>query len=181
MSRYDDACAWLRDRGTETVEHPGGTLYAHLLRIHDRLGAVGHDETVRLAGLTHAAYGTDGFDLTLLDPADRAPLRALVGVDAERLVHWYGACDRRRTWRNLATSGQVVDRHTGRAGTLPPRWRRPFVDLSIVNELDVMAYDPTVAQRYGDYFRTLFAAWSAVASPDVTAEARRLLGDDRPD
>ncbi|XTZ14005.1 DUF6817 domain-containing protein [Micromonospora echinospora] len=32
------------------------------------------------------AYGTDGFDLTLLDPTDREPLRALVGVDAERVT-----------------------------------------------------------------------------------------------
>ncbi|WDZ86712.1 DUF6817 domain-containing protein [Micromonospora cathayae] len=178
MSRLDDACRWLRERGAETVDHPGGTLYAHLLRVHDRLGAAGHDEAVRLAGLTHAAYGTDGFDLVLLDPADREPLRALVGVDAERLVHLYGACDRRRSWRNLAGTGQLVDRHTGRVETLAPGQLRPFVDLCVVNELDVMAYDPTVAQRYGDYFRTLFAAWSPVASPDVTAEARRLLGDD---
>jgi len=26
-----------RDRVAETIDHPGGTLYAHLDRIHDRL------------------------------------------------------------------------------------------------------------------------------------------------
>jgi len=35
--------AWLRERGAERIDHPGGTLYAHLVRVHDRLGALGHD------------------------------------------------------------------------------------------------------------------------------------------
>lgn len=52
----------------------------------------------RLAGLAHAVYGTDGFDLALLDPADRTTPRVLIGESAERLVHLYGACDRDRTW-----------------------------------------------------------------------------------
>ncbi|MEV0330479.1 DUF6817 domain-containing protein [Micromonospora echinospora] len=175
MSRHDEVCAWLRDRGTEAMAHPGGTLYAHLRRVHDLLGKFGHGEDVRLAGLTHAAYGTDGFGPTLLDPTDREPLRALVGADAERLVHLYGACDRRRSWPDLAASGRVVDRSTGRVETLGPDLLGPFVDLSIVNELDVMTHDPAVARRYGDYFRSLFADWASVASPGVTAEARRLL------
>ena len=68
--------AWLRERGAERIDHPGGTLYAHLGRVHDRLGALGHDQHVRLAGLAHAAYGTDGFDLSLLDVTDRSTLRA---------------------------------------------------------------------------------------------------------
>jgi hypothetical protein len=29
---------WLRQHGAETIEHPGGNLYAHLSRVHDRLG-----------------------------------------------------------------------------------------------------------------------------------------------
>ncbi|WP_343871201.1 DUF6817 domain-containing protein [Dactylosporangium roseum] len=28
----------MRQRGAETIDHPGGTLYAHLSRVHDRLG-----------------------------------------------------------------------------------------------------------------------------------------------
>ncbi|BCL15542.1 DUF6817 domain-containing protein [Micromonospora sagamiensis] len=175
MSHRDDVCAWLRERGTETIAHPGGTLYAHLCRVHDLLGTFGHGGDVRLAGLTHAAYGTDGFDLALLDPCDREPLRALVGADAEQLVYLYGACDRRRSWPDLVTTRHLVDRFTGRVETLAPELLRPFVDLSIVNELDVLVHDPTVARRYGDYFRSLFATWAPVASSGVTAETRRLL------
>ncbi|MET8363896.1 MULTISPECIES: DUF6817 domain-containing protein [unclassified Micromonospora] len=83
MSTDTAVRGWLRDRGAEQIAHPGGNLYAHLCRVSDRLAALGCDGDVQAAGLTHAVYGTDGFDLTLLDRADRAVLRDLIGADAE--------------------------------------------------------------------------------------------------
>ncbi|MFI6265330.1 DUF6817 domain-containing protein [Micromonospora sp. NPDC051006] len=82
--------------------HPGGNLYAHLCRVSERLAVLGWSGEVQAAGLTHAVYGTDGFDLALRDRADRAVLRDLVGADAEKLAYLYRACDRRRSWRELA-------------------------------------------------------------------------------
>ncbi|MER7892932.1 DUF6817 domain-containing protein [Micromonospora sp. NPDC094482] len=99
---------WLRRHGAEQIAHPGGNLYAHLCRVSERLAALGCGTEVQAAGLTHAVYGTDGFDLALLDRADRAVLRDLVGADAEELVYLYGACDRSRSWRELPA---VADRH----------------------------------------------------------------------
>lgn len=167
--------AWLRKRGAETIGHPGGTLYAHLGRVHDRLVRLGLGTAVQLAGLTHAAYGTDGFDVALLDRAERLTLRGLVGEDAERLVYRYGACDRRRSWDQLAGTGRLVDRFTGAAEVLTGADLRSLVDLSVINELDVVENDPTAAGRFGAYLRELFAAWAPVASPQVNAEARRVL------
>ena len=175
MSTEETVKAWLRQHGAETIEHPGGTLYAHLGRVHDRLGALGHGPQVRLAGLAHAAYGTDGFDLTLLDVTDRAPLRELVGERAEALIYLYAACDRSRTWKALPDTRQVWNRFTDRAETLAPDQIQPFTDLSIVNELDVAEQDPGIAQRYGAYFRTLFESWAPLASPPVVAQARLVL------
>ena len=176
MSTEQAVRAWLRERGAERIDHPGGTLYAHLGRVHDRLGALGHDPHVRLAGLAHAAYGTDGFDLALLAVTDRAPLRELAGDRAEELIYLYGACDRARTWRDLPATRQVWDRFGDRPRSLAPEQVRPFTDLSIVNELDVAEQDPTFRPRHGDYFRGLFASWAPLASPPVLAEARRVLG-----
>ncbi|GGQ60143.1 DUF6817 domain-containing protein [Couchioplanes azureus] len=172
----DDVKSWLRERGTETVGHPGGTLYAHLGRVHDRLAAFGHGPDVCLAGLTHAVYGTDGFDLTLLDAGDRAPLRRLVGERAEALVHLYGACDRSRTWSVLPESRQVWNRWTGVAEPLPGDLLTAFADLTIVNELDVAEHDASMAREHGPYFRTVFGAWQGVASAPVLAEVGRVFG-----
>lgn len=175
MSIDAGARRWLRQRGAEAISHPGGTLYAHLCRVQERLAALGSDGAAQLAGLTHAVYGTDGFDLCLLDWTNRAALRDLVGEDAETLVYLYGACDRKRSWRELATTNKVFDRFTKECMTLSPLQVQPFVDLSIVNELDVIEQDRSVADKHGAYFRELFAAWAPVTSPQVASEAQRVL------
>lgn len=176
MSAEQQVRAWLRARGAETIAHPGGTLYAHLGRVHDRLGALGHDEPTRLAGLAHAAYGTDGFDVRLLGIEDRPVLRDLVGERAEALIFLYGGCDRARSWPTLPETLRVWSRFTGEPQPLPLRDVQSFVDLSILNEVDVMEQDATIAGRHGDYFRALFDTWSPLASADALAAARTILG-----
>ncbi|WP_328342691.1 DUF6817 domain-containing protein [Micromonospora sp. NBC_00421] len=176
MGTDDGVRGWLRRHGAEQIAHPGGTLYAHLCRVGDRLAALGCAHDVQAAGLAHAAYGTDGFDLALLDRADRAVLRDLVGSEAEEIVYLYGACDRKRSWRKLAETGQVFDRFTGQVSTPDTARLRSFTDLSIVNELDVVEQDPTVAARHGAYLRELFASWTPLASAQVSRDAQRVLG-----
>jgi hypothetical protein len=172
---------WLRERGADAIEHVGGTLYAHLCRVHDRMAAHGLALDVRLAGLTHAAYGTDGFPVALLDIAERRRLREVVGERAERLVYLYGGCDRGRTWRALAVTGAIRCRFTGTCESPPPDELRAFVDLSIVNELDVAEHDPAIAARHGDHLRDIFARWAPLASPAVLADAGRVLGYQLPE
>lgn len=174
-SAVADVRAWLRHRKTATIQHPGGTLYAHLCRVQERLADLGYGLNVQSAGLTHAAYGTDGFDLALRDWKDRAPLRELVGEAAEQLVYRYGACDRRRSWRGLATTGEVVDRFTGHMIRLDADQLTPFIDLNVVNELDVFAQDPALLDKYGEYFSTLFRSWAPAMSAPLVAEIHRIF------
>lgn len=175
MSTDEGVRAWLRRHGAEQIAHPGGNLYAHLCRVGERLAVLGCGSDVQAAGLTHAVYGTDGFDLALLDRADRAVLRDLVGADAEELVYLYGACDRGRSWGELAQTGQVFDRFVRRVRTPDAAHLRSLVDLSIVNELDVIEHDPAVADRHGTHLRELFASWAPLASAQVIRDAQRVL------
>jgi hypothetical protein len=165
----------LAERGAHSIEHPGGTLYAHLVRVHQRLAGHGLAAEVQQAGLAHAAYGTDGFDVVLFDHRDREPLRALVGPRTELMIYRYGGCDRSRTWSELARTKQVWSRFDGTAELLDAADLRAFVDLSIVNELDVVEQSAEIAGRYGEYFRALFADWRLLASPQVSAEAQAVL------
>lgn len=175
MSIDVDVRAWLRQRGTETIEHPGGTLYAHLCRVQERLAELGHPPAVQAAGLTHAAYGTDGFALALLDWRDRSTLRNLVGADAESLVYLYAACDRERTWDRLAATGEVTDRFTDEVHRLAPQQLTPLIDLSVVNELDVFRQDPALLAAHRRFFRQLWAAWAPAMSAPLIADIDRLL------
>ncbi|MEU1587094.1 DUF6817 domain-containing protein [Micromonospora sp. NPDC005710] len=175
MNTDEGVRVWLRRHGAERVAHPGGNLYAHLCRVSERLALLGCDSHVQAAGLTHAAYGTDGFDVTLLDRADRAVLRDLVGANAEELVYLYGSCDRGRSWPGLARTGEVFDRFTREVRTPDETQRRCLVDLSIVNELDVIEHDPATAERHAAYFRDLFASWAPIASEQVINDALRVV------
>jgi hypothetical protein len=167
---------WLRARGADEIEHAGGSLYAHLHRVRDRLAGHGAVEDVQLAALTHAAYGTDGFPQSLLDVADRASLRALIGERAELLVYRYGGCDRGRTWRSLPAARIIWSRFDEHGAAPTPEELRAFVDLSIVNELDVYEQSAEIAAKAGDYFRSLFPTWTPLASPQVAEDARTVLG-----
>jgi hypothetical protein len=51
-----EARALLRKQGADTIDHPGGTLLAHLERVRETLAAWGNDEVVQLASLCHATY-----------------------------------------------------------------------------------------------------------------------------
>lgn len=175
MSIDEGVRVWLRQHGAEQIDHPGGNLYAHLCRVSERLAGLSCGRDVQVAGLTHAVYGTDGFDLALLDQTDRAVLRDLIGTDAEELVYLYGACDRKRSWRELAQTGEVFDRFAHQVRPPNGAQLRSLVDLSIVNELDVIEQDPTVADRHGTYFRDLFASWAPLASEPVIRDAQRVL------
>ncbi|NEM07590.1 hypothetical protein GCU54_16445 [Geodermatophilus normandii] len=166
----------LRARGADTIDHPGGTLGAHLERVQRRLAGLGAPPVLQLAGRAHAVYGTDGFDVALLTLAERPLLTGIVGPDAERVVYRYGACERARTWSTLADDGRVWDRFTGEVSEPAPDELRAFADLSLVNELDVAEHSPGFLDRYGDLLRRLAGSWEPLLSPAVVADARQVLG-----
>lgn len=165
---------FLRVRGADRMPHPGGTLLEHLRRVARVLATWGAEPAVQLAGLCHAAYGTDGFDGSLLDSTERGLLAALIGDRAEALVHLYASCDRATVYPRLGTGLPMVfrDRFTGREHTPPEADVRALVEITASNELDVLAHDPGLAERHGPALYRLFArshellscaAWNACA------------------
>lgn len=166
----------LRARGAEAIEHPGGTLYAHLERVQHRLTALGASPRLQLAGRVHAVYGTDGFDVALLTLDERPLLAEIAGPDVEALVYRYAACDRGKTWRELSSSGWVWDRFTGTAEDLADDELREFADLSLLNELDVAGHAPGFVEQHGEYFRRLTASWQGLLHPTVVQDAYRVFG-----
>lgn len=175
-ARHESAAALLRERGADDVAHPGGTLLAHLVRVHDRLLGLCGDEVLAVAGLTHAVYGTDGFGTSLLSLHERHVLAQAVGTEVEELVYLYGACDRDGSWSGLRQSaGAVRDRWTGDVLIPPLRDLARFVDLSTVNELDVMEQAPELRALHGPALLALFRTWRGLGSECVLAEAEKVL------
>jgi hypothetical protein len=155
----------LASRGAAAIAHPGGTLLDHLERVHALLREWGARPTVRIAGLCHAWYGTDGFQPALGDLRHRAELAAISGAEAERLVYFYASCDRRFSYPHLAKrEGPFKDRFTGTVLRPPLRLRRDFAELTAANELDIAAVNPELRARHGQDLLRLFTSWQALLS-----------------
>jgi Domain of unknown function (DUF6817) len=158
---------FLRSRGAEGIAHPGGTLYAHLGRVADRLARWAAAPDLQLAGLCHAAYGTDGFDVALLSLAERDVLVDVIGPGAEALVYRYGSCARSAVYPQIGGPGPVrfTDRFTGTVDEPPAADLRAFLELTAANELDVLAHNEELAARYGSALRALFTRGRELLSP----------------
>jgi hypothetical protein len=163
--------------GAEEIPHPGGTLLAHLERVHALLGDWGARPALRLAGLYHAFYGTDGFPTALGDPNDRDELVKLIGEEAEELVHFYAGCDRDFSYRHLGEpSGPFRDRFSGAVGHPPERQRSDFAELTAANELDIMQVNRDLRARFGPQLLELFTAWRRLLSEPAWQAVRTTLG-----
>jgi hypothetical protein len=158
-----------RQRGAAELEHPGGTLLAHLVRTEERLRGYGASDGLALAGLAHAAYGTDGFPTALFELEERDLLRALIGGDAEALVYFYCSCDRGLLYPQLGEERVTFrDRFTDVSRELPIDELRPFLELSFANEIDICNVSDEWRAIVGPEVLAAFAP----AAPFVGAEAR---------
>ena len=155
----------LVSRDAAQIAHPGGTLLTHLERVHALLAQWGARPAVRLAGMCHAWYGTDGFAIALGDPACRDELTTVIGQEAERLVYFYASCDRHFSYPHLAKpQGPFKDRFTGAVLHPPLRLRRDFAELTAANELDIARANPDLRARIGPGLHQLFTSWRTLLS-----------------
>jgi hypothetical protein len=172
----EQALAMLRSAGAETIDHPGGTLLAHLGRVSALLGTWGARPALVSAGLCHAFYGTDGFPVALLPLDRRGELSAAVGEEAEALVHFYAACDRKASYPGLATdSATYTDRFTGLVSRPTLQQRRDFAELTAANELDIAAVSPDLRARFGPALLELFTTWRPLLSEPAWDHCRAVL------
>jgi hypothetical protein len=140
FERRENMTVLLVERGAREVEHVHGTLFDHLLRTEGLLLAWGCPETVALAGLCHAAYGTDGFPTSLLTLDERGLLANVAGDDVEELVYFYASCDRGFLYPNLVNHSSTFsfrDRFTKEVALATTNQLQDFVDLTLANEFDV--------------------------------------------
>jgi hypothetical protein len=155
----------LASRGAAEITHPGGTLLTHLQRVSALLGQWGARSALRLTGLCHAWYGTDGFDAVLGSLAFRDELAAIIGTEAEQLVYFYASCDRPFSYPHLAQpAGLFRDRFTGAVACPPLTLRRDFAELTVANELDIVGVNPRARAKYGAGLLELFTSWRDLLS-----------------
>lgn len=157
------AFALQRSLGADRIDHPGGTLLAHLHRVHALTVEWSATPRTRLAAICHATFGTDGFPHALLATTEQRRLDHVIGSDAASLVYLYGACDRSHTYRNLGRRPLPVrDRFTGDTTPIQEADLVDFAVLTIANELDVARF-ARLPDTAVDEIRRLVAALATYA------------------
>jgi hypothetical protein len=175
MSRTTAALDLLDSFDAGAIAHPGGDLRSHLIRTHDQLRSWSAPDDVCLAGLCHAAYGTDGFPRSLLSLDERPRLRAVVGDGAEAIVHTYCSCAREATYARLGERPlRLTDRFAGEVRPLPDDETAAFALITVANELDIV--------RVGQFDATAMAAITGLIeamAPYVPTAAATALAEIR--
>ncbi len=152
--------------GAGEFSHLNGSLERHLVAVHDLLQSWGADDTLRHAGLYHAAYGTAGFTTAMVSPTQRMKIASLIGSDAEQIVYRYCSCDRSLVWPQIGTpeSVQFRDRFTNILDVIDGRELTAFCELTCANELEIANNDPGFIERAGSYLGCLFKGWHLLLS-----------------
>jgi hypothetical protein len=166
--RKDQITQFLHAHGSEEIDHLNGTLFDHLKRTELLLRRWGCSEIVSLAGLCHAAYGTDGFPTALVELDERGLLAEVAGSDVEALVYLYASCDRGFVYPKLGHGAGMDfrDRFTGRTFSPPTSQLRDFVDLTLANESDVGLIGPD-ADEPPEWLVAMFEHFQHLASEPV--------------
>jgi hypothetical protein len=166
MTDRDQVTALLDGRGAGTIEHPGGTLLEHLVRVANLLETWEALPDLVIAGLAHAAYGTDGFDVAPFRLDERSVVEAAIGRRSEQIVYRYASCDRSKTLGQIGRSDVVVlhDRFTQERQPLDAVALHEFAELSLANELDIARHSETFRRQHGPALASLFARWRTVVS-----------------
>jgi hypothetical protein len=174
--RRQGALQLLLDRQADSVPHLSGCLLDHLKRTEELLIAWDASDLVSLAGLCHAAYGTDGFATALLGLDSRLEVAEHVGADVEGLVYLYASCDRKFLYPQVGCGDRVSfrDRFTGQEFPVSEESLRQFVDLTLANEYDVASVGPS-SERIPVWFSSMFEKFGCFASPAVRDGCRRAM------
>ena len=165
---------FLQAQGAQEIAHLNGSLLEHLERTEALLRRWRCSETLSMAGLCHAAYGTDGFPTALLTLEERDVLVEVAGFDVEALVYLYASCDRRFVYPRISDHRmEFRDRFTGRTFVPDEDEIRDFVDLTLANESDVgvVGSDPEVPP---EWLLSMFSHFKYLASPSVCEGFERL-------
>ncbi len=121
------------------------------------------------AGRLHAAYGTDGFPHPL-PGATPEKVVATVGARSERLIDLYCHCRRSDSYPTfLGAAPAVIDRRDGARHRLDRVQLRAFAELTVANELDVLAHAPDLQERHGPALAKLLASWRPLVGQQTRA------------
>lgn len=139
---------------------------------------MGASEQLQDAGLYHAAYGTAGFELSMVCTNQRDRIAQIIGTDAEEIVYQYCACDRKVFFAELAKKQNPLfpNRFNGQHYRLSKALLKNFCELTAANEVEIAIDNPVFVEEHGQGLNRIFSNMTANLSPAAIAQTTLLFG-----
>ena len=172
-----DPHAHLFALGADTFSHVSGSLARHLLETERLLRSWKSRDTLCLAGLYHAVYGTDGIRGSLAGLDRRGAIAAIVGAEAEALAYLYGACARATFHPRIGTPEQLrfADRFTSSEYAIGEQVLRDFCELTVANELELALASDAFRVEYAAELAAFFCRMEGLVSAECERAWRAVL------
>lgn len=159
-------------------EHMDGSLIDHLCGTKELLASWSASEVLQDAGLYHAAYGTAGFNESLVSTTRRDEIANVIGKAAEDIVYLYCACDREYFWPQFSASDnpKFKNRFTGQLLLPSNQELCNFCELTVANELEIATDNIEFISTHGRKLYVLFTNMQAYLSPQANSAVEVILG-----
>ena len=183
MNSTDQLFSKLQTLGAGEFAHLNGDLSAHLRGTEALLRKWGAPDTVCVAGLYHAVYGTYGYNRSLTSLAGRRSIADLIGVEAESLAYLFGACNRRLFYPRIGTASQLMfaDRFTHAEYEIGYLQLTQLCEVTLANELEIVSNSPQLIAMHRRNLSPLFERMAGLLSKTGFQAYRSMLhGNARP-
>lgn len=91
---FEAQIEFLRSRGATMQPHSLSNLIHHLIGTREILLSWQASPVLCTAGLFHSVYGTESFDVAIVDLAERDAVRRLIGGESEEIVYFFSVATR---------------------------------------------------------------------------------------
>ncbi|MBD1558796.1 hypothetical protein HC752_17835 [Vibrio sp. S9_S30] len=174
-----DKFGMLQGLGAGDFQHLNGSLEAHLKGTEKVLKSWGSSESLQIAGLFHAAYGTAGFDENMVSLSQRQEIARVIGSEEEALVYLYCSCDRDYVFPQFGKAQEIQfrDRFNGSVFKLDDSLVRLFCELTVANELELVYSSEDFKLKYGAELVELFQGMDVYLSVEAQKAYKSALAD----
>ena len=175
LGTEDSYIKYLCELGAGQYRHINGSLLEHLQGTYKILSEWKVAEQTAIAGLFHAVYGPQGLSKGLVTLQIREKIRDKIGVQTEKLVYLYCACDKAVVLPQFAYNESIIfqDRFTGERYPFPLQFLQGFCEITVANDIDVAQQKEN--WTYDDSIIAMFKSMQRMLNINAQTELKHLF------
>lgn len=148
---FERQVEFLNSRGAAAQPHFSSSLIQHLLGTREILLSWQASPVLYTAGLFHSVYGTESFQVSIVDLAERVLVREIVGAECEQIVYYFSVMTRDSFEANLQfiSDYKIQERTSKKWRKISSPMFKQICNLSAANWLEQLERHPSLFGELG--------------------------------